>query len=291
MTRPGTVDRRRPASPASRNLDPRTVDGFGVEWTLFDQGGLTETERAAQFDLYFENFPWKDLPSGAQGFDLGCGSGRWARLAAPRVGRLWCIDPSAAALASARRNLHGVPNCEFAEASVDEMPLADDSMDFGYSLGVLHHVPDPAAGLASCVRKLKRSAPFALYLYYAFDNRPAWFRALWRASDVLRRLIVRLPSRHRHLATTPIALAVYYPLARTAALLERLGLDVDAFPLAGYRHRAFYSMRTDALDRFGTPLEHRFTRAEIRRMMEDAGLERIRFAEGIPYWRAVGYRA
>ncbi|MBZ0266513.1 class I SAM-dependent methyltransferase [bacterium] len=290
MTGSQVAEERSAPIATAPNIDPKTVEGFGDEWDLFDQTALTEQERADQFDAYFENFPWKSLPTGAVGFDLGCGSGRWAKMVAPRVGTLWCIDASPVALESAKRNLYGLDNCEFAHASVDAIPLPDDSMDFGYSLGVLHHIPDTAAGLKSCVRKLKPGAPFALYIYYAFDNRPSWFRPLWQVSDLLRRMICRMPNRWRHVATDPIAVAVYWPLARTAAWLERRGLDVDAFPLAGYRHRAFYSMRTDALDRLGTRLEQRFTREQIRQMMDDAGLERIRFASGIPYWCAMGYR-
>ena len=60
-------------------------------------------------------------------------------------------------------------------------------------------------------------------------------------------------------------------------------------PLAAYRDRSLYSMRTDALDRFGTKLEKRFTRDQIRAMMEGAGLESITFSDN-PYWCAVGYR-
>ncbi len=210
---------------------------------------------------------------------------------APRVGRLVCVDPGEGTLAAARRNLADVPNCEFHLASVSDLPFEDGSMDMGYSLGVLHHIPDTAAGLRACVRKLKPGAPFALYIYYAFDNRPPLFRAIWRTADLGRRLISRLPFPLRYAVTQPIALFVYWPLARTALLLEKLGLEVPSFPLYGYRHRSFYSMRTDALDRFGTRLERRFTRAEIRRMMEDAGLERIRFSDGIPHWCAHGFRA
>ena len=77
---------------------------------------------------------------------------------------------------------------------------------------------------------------------------------------------------------------------KTALALERAGFSVANFPLSAYRHRSFYAMRTDALDRFGTRLERRFTRREIAGMMERAGLERIVFASGIPYWTAVGYR-
>src|SRR6185312_11050063 len=117
------------------------------------------------------------------------------------------------------------------------------SMDFGYSLGVLHHMPDPEAGLAACVAKLKRGAPMLVYLYYAFDNRPAWFRALWRASDLARRGISRLPYPLRTAISLALAMLVYFPLARGAALAERRGWAVDGLPLAAYRHRSFYTMR------------------------------------------------
>jgi hypothetical protein len=50
-------------------------------------------------------------------------------------------------------------------------------------------------------------------------------------------------------------------------------------------------MRTDALDRFGTRLEQRFTRDQIRAMMTAAGLIRIRFGDAIPYWTAVGFKS
>ena len=68
-----------------------------------------------------------------------------------------------------------------------------------------------------------------------------------------------------------------------------MGGKVADVPLSAYRNRSFYSMRTDALDRFGTRAEKRFTREQIRSMMESAGLERIAFSE-VPHWCAVGYR-
>jgi ubiquinone/menaquinone biosynthesis C-methylase UbiE len=274
----------------SANVDASTVAGFGDEWTRFDQTGLSAGELAELFDKYFHLVRWDDLPAGAQAFDLGCGSGRWARGVAPRVGRLHLIDASADALAVARRNLRDQQNCEFHHASVDAMPIPEGSMDFGYSLGVLHHVPDTRAGLRACVTRLKPGAPFVVYLYYAFDNRPAWFRALWKVSDTLRLGIARMPMPARYAISQVIAGAVYWPLARTAAVVERAGVDVAAFPLSFYRDRSFYTMRTDALDRFGTRLEQRFTRAGMQSLMEDAGLERIRFSEHAPFWCAIGHR-
>ncbi len=270
------------------NVDKTVVAGFGDEWTRFDQSELSPVEHGKMFENYFSIFPWESLPENASGFDLGCGSGRWAVMAAPRVGKLHLIDPSDA-LEVAKRNLRGVNNCEFHRATVEEIPLADNSQDFGYSLGVLHHIPDTEAGLQACVNKLKPGAPFLLYLYYRFDNRPAWFRAVWKASDVVRRAVSKLPHGLRFAASQVLAAAVYFPLARTSKVLEKTGMNVEKIPLSQYRNNSFYTMRTDALDRFGTSLEKRFTKAEIRTMMENCGLENISFSTQ-SFWTAVGYK-
>ena len=268
------------------NIDEKVVAGFGDEWTRVDQSRLNAAEHQRLFDAYFEQFPWESLPKDAVGFDLGCGSGRWAKLVAPRVGKLHLIDPSDA-IEVAKRNLAGFANCEFHRAGVDDLPLADGSCDFGYSLGVLHHVPDTEDGLRKCVAKLKPRAPFLLYLYYAFDNRPAWFRALWELTDAFRRFVSSLPYGLRYFISQLVALAVYFPLARFASLAEKIGINTHNFPLSQYRDKSFYTMRTDALDRFGTRLEKRFTKNEIEEMMSRCGLENIRFAK-FPYWTAVG---
>jgi SAM-dependent methyltransferase len=273
------------------NVDAEVVADFGREWQAFDQQKLVGDQLLSAFDDYFHIFPFDRLAPGAIGFDMGCGSGRWAKLMAPRVGRLRCIDPSALALEQARRNLIAQPNCEFECAAVSDTDLPPGSQDFGYCLGVLHHIPDTKAGLASCVSKLKPGAPFLVYLYYRFDNRPSWFKTLWIASDWLRRGICRLPFPIKLLVSQLIAAVVYWPLARLARLCERFGADVSNFPLAYYRTRPFYSLRTDALDRFGTKLERRFTRAEIQAMMEECGLESVGFSERTPHWVAVGFKA
>lgn len=273
------------------NIDRETVQGFGQEWAAFDQTALTPGEHRRLFDGYFGIFPFDALPEGAEGFDLGCGSGRWAALVADRVGILHCIDPASDALEVARRRLEGHPSVRFHHASVDTMPLADASQDFGYSLGVLHHIPDTQAALHACTRKLKQGAPFLLYLYYRFDNRPTWFRAAWRSSEMFRGAISRAPFPLRKAVTNAIAASVYWPLARFARLLEKRGRSVSNLPLSAYRWRSFYSMRTDALDRFGTRLEQRFTRDEIEAMMKAAGLTDIRFSVDEPYWVACGRKA
>jgi hypothetical protein len=157
-------------------------------------------------------------------------------------------------------------------------------------LGVLHHVPDTAAGIEACVRKLKPGAPFLLYLYYDFEGRPLWFRLLWKGTDLARRRISRLPHRTKVAITTAIAALVYLPAARLAKALDRAGRSSAGMPLAYYKDLSFYTMRTDALDRFGTRLEQRFSRRQIDEMMRAAGLVDVTFSESMPFWCAAGYR-
>jgi len=270
------------------NIDPKTVSSFGDEWARFDQEALGDAEHAFLFDTYFHIFPWETLPEDAVGFDMGCGSGRWAMMVAPKVGTLTCIDPSPEALTVAKKKLAQSSNTVFVNAGVSDQPLPPDSQDFGYSLGVLHHIPDTAAALRDCVRMIKPGAPFLLYLYYRFDNRPLWYRLIWQVSDILRRGICRLPAGLKSIVTDAIAALIYFPVARLALQGERWGLNVERWLLSSYRSTSFYTMRTDSRDRFGTPLEQRFTRSEIMKMMQDAGLENIRFSDRFPFWCAVG---
>jgi ubiquinone/menaquinone biosynthesis C-methylase UbiE len=275
------------------NVDPAVAKGFGQEWTAFQQreDEISQEEREAIFQGYFRIFPWAQLPPLASGIDVGCGSGRWAALVAPRVTRLHALDASAEALAVARKNLARFDNVTFHLASAGAIPLPDHSLEFGYSLGVLHHVPDTEQALREVARVLKAGAPFLVYLYYALDNRPAWYRWTWRASDSVRRMISRLPHPARYVLSQLIAAIIYWPLARASSLVEKMRGRVAAIPLAWYRDKTFYVMRTDAYDRFCTRLEKRFTRAEIAAMLARAGFRNVQFSETEPYWCAIGFKA
>src|SRR5271167_3353245 len=202
------------------NVDTKVTDGFGEEWSTFTQGSsdLDAEERQRLFDEYFRIFPWHQLSANAEGLDAGCGTGRWATLVAKRAGHIHLLDASAEALSVAKRNLAGVGNVTFHLASVSEIPLTNRSLDFAYSLGVLHHVPDTVGALRSIASKLKPGSPFLLYLYYALDNRPIWFGAVWKLTIAARLLISRFPARLKLAASQFIAAIVYWPLARLSTV-------------------------------------------------------------------------
>lgn len=273
----------------TNNIDAKVVEEFGKEWKRFNHKGIDNADLDSSFKDYFDIFPLDILGEG-EGFDMGCGSGRWAKFVAPHVKFLHCIDPSSEALEQAKSNLNQFSNCDFECSSVDVCSLQNSSQDFGYSLGVLHHIPDTLEALRSCSFKLKPGAPFLLYLYYRFDNKPKWYAFVWRLSDLLRQVIAILPYPIKFFTSQVIAFTIYFPLAKIARALELLGLNVSNIPLSEYRSKSLYMMRTDALDRFGTRLEQRFTKTEITKMLADTGFENITFSDRAPFWVSLAYK-
>ncbi len=272
------------------NLDKNVIEDFGKEWKEYNQINLNYEELEEIFNKYFEIFPFEMINKNSEGFDMGCGSGRWAKFISPKVKKLNCIEPSQDALKIAKINLAKFKNCKFENKDVMSNSIKNSSQDFGYSLGVLHHIPNTFLGLENCVKKLKKGAPFLLYLYYRFDNRPLWFKFVWKISNYLRKIISKLPFGLKVFITNNIALVIYLPLARFSLVLEKFNIDVSNIPISSYRNKSFYTMKTDSLDRFGTRLESRFTKLEIKQMMINAGLTSIKFSNNQPYWVAVGHK-
>ena len=204
-----------------KNIDQKTVSSFGDEWSRFDQRKLSHDEGNKIFEEYFAVFPWDKIDENSVGFDMGCGTGRWAKYILPKVKHLHCIDPSSA-IEIAKKNLAEFINVSFLKNTVDDSGLDLNSQDFGYSLGVLHHIPDTRKAISSCVGLLKPKSPLLVYLYYSFDNRPLWFRLIWKISDIIRRVIFRFPPFLKHTVTDLIAVFVYFPLSVVSKLLYKL---------------------------------------------------------------------
>ena len=269
------------------NIDPETVASFGDEWTKFDRFSETEIQRIG--DEYFDVVSPAMLPSDATALDLGCGGGRWSRYVASRCAFVEAIDPSDAVLA-AHSLTRDLGNVRVTQASVDTIPFPDDSFDFILCLGALHHIPDSAAALATAVRKLRPGGWMLLYIYYALENRGPGYRLLFGTADLLRRVVSRLPGPLKRLSCDVLAVALYLPLIALAGTVGTLlgKRAAEGIPLSYYSGKSWRVIRNDALDRFGTPLEQRFTRAQIAEMMTQGGLEDLHFSDRMPMWHVVG---
>jgi ubiquinone/menaquinone biosynthesis C-methylase UbiE len=270
------------------NIDMVTVDSFGDEWQAFH--GFEEQEIQKLGDEYFDIITPEMLNASTAVLEVGCGSGRFLKYVSEKAGLVVGVDPSHAIYAADK--LVGVKeNVLLVKASAGDLPFQDEAFDFVYSIGVLHHIPDTFKALQACVDKVKKGGYFFTYLYYDLDNRGFLFRSLFNASTLLRKGISKLPGKPKRFVCDLLAVTLYLPFVGLSRFLRRVGVKEQIrkkIPLFGYENKSFYIIRNDSLDRFGTPLEQRFTRNQIQEMMERAGLENIVFSNNIPYWHAVG---
>lgn len=271
------------------NLETKTVESFGQEWTKFDQ--FEEAELAAIGDDYFDIVPPSILDtSKTLALDMGCGSGRWSKYLSPRVKAIEAIDPSDSVI-GAKQYLKSETNVRVTQASANNIPFDDESFDFVFSLGVLHHMPDTLNGLQQCITKVKPKGHLLIYLYYALDNRGIFYKTLFNISTSFRKVISGLPKSLKHFCCDFIGYFIYWPLSRFAGLLKAIHLPFwTVIPLAYYHDKSIHILRNDALDRFGTPLEKRFSRAEITSMLQDSGMINIEFSEKAPYWHVLSQK-
>jgi ubiquinone/menaquinone biosynthesis C-methylase UbiE len=270
-----------------KNIDKKVVDEFGKEWLKFNEFSEGNIRLAAEeyFDIIDETIVNKHTYA----LDIGCGSGRWTKYLSSKAGFIESIDPSDAIFA-ADKLLNDVENVRLTKASVDTLPFADESFDFAMSVGVLHHVPDTQQALKDCVKKVKKGGYFYVYLYYNLDKRGWWFTSLFKLSDIVRSIVSKLPGKLKKLVCDALAVIVYVPLVFSVKLFEFLGFSrlASQMPLSAYKNKSFFIMRNDALDRFGTRLEQRFSKKEVIEMMENAGLAKIVISPGVPFYHAIG---
>ena len=270
-----------------KNIDKKVVYEFGEEWLKFND--FDEINIKLSGDKYFDIIDETVVNKQTYVLDIGCGTGRWTKYLSSKAAFIEAVDPSDAIFA-ADRLLRNVKNVRLTKASIETLPFPDETFDFAMSVGVLHHIPDTQQAMNDCVKKVKKGGYFYVYLYYNLDKRGWWFTALFKLSDLLRSIVSRLPGKLKMFVCDVLAIIVYLPLVLWVRLLVLLGFSKLAshMPLSAYKNISFFIMRNDALDRFGTRLEQRFSKKEVIKMMENAGLTKIIISPGSPYYHAIG---
>lgn len=267
-------------------LGKQVIKDFGDEWSKFSEFSEEEIESigAEYFDLLSE---FKIDLTGKLVLDAGCGSGRWSKaLLKFNPKYIVAMDPSSAVFV-AKKNLSEFDNCSVIKSDIAHVPLDNESVDFIMSIGVLHHIPDMKEALKMLTSKLKSDGILYGYMYYGFDNKGFVFKTLFRLSNFFRIIISNLPGFLKRVICELIAFFVYLPLSQISRLFKVNDRLFRNFPLSYYHNKSYMIMRNDALDRFGTRLEQRFTKNEIQRLLEEQSYKNIRFSKNAPYWHFV----
>lgn len=179
-------------------LKTETAARFSGEWTRW-----TELR-----DYYEKQFLGWVAPigradfAGSVVFEGGCGKGRHTEIVA-RFGAkdIVSVDLGESAFVAFRNTRH-LPNAHIVLGDLTDPPVRP-LFDLAFSVGVLHHMPDPAAGAASVATVLREGGRFVYWLYGLENNE--W---ITRFVDPVRRSITsKIPYRAlRVLSVVPAAL-------------------------------------------------------------------------------------
>jgi SAM-dependent methyltransferase/uncharacterized protein YbaR (Trm112 family) len=255
-------------------VDPRrvaTAESFGYEWTRFSEMRL-EWER--NFLDYLAPHPPEWL-RGKLALDAGCGSGRHAFYAAQFGAEVWAVDLGPA-VEVARRNNAGSDRVRVVQADLHNLPFATESFDLIYSIGVLHHLPDPEMVFRNLLRYVKPGGWIHVYLYWQPEGQPVK-RALLSLVTTIRRLTTWIPHALLYYLSFPAAMIAIALFVWPYRLLRAFGLRrlADKLPMKQYALYPFRVCVNDQFDRFSAPIEFRYTCADVMAWFERAGLEEI----------------
>lgn len=245
----------------------RTVISYSYQWRKF-RDMFSEWERVFQ-DAIRPVEPSFFL--GKLGLDAGCGFGRSLYYAASYGAEMIGVDLSEAVEAASENTRH-LPGVHVIQADLYCLPLKEGTLDFAYSIGVLHHLPDPKHGFFALTKLLKPEAPIFIWVYARGRGRQIPFLTMMRV--VSTRLPLRLLDPLCFLAAAVqwcVWVVPYRFLSRfrcTQALVQRL-------PFTLYANYPFRVLHTDWVDGLSVPLVHYHRREEVIDWLREAGLERI----------------
>jgi len=251
------------------NAENQTVSAFGEQWDLFEcRDGF-----AASRELFFSFFPVlqpADFPGRAV-LDAGCGNGRWLRRVAEMGGRRVIGLDYSCSVYNSWINTRHLPNVTVVRGSILRPPLRPSVFDLVLSMGVIHHLDDPARGMRELGKLLRPQGKVAVWLYGREGN-----ELYLSLAGPLRRLCPHMPTKLLLLLSRLLAVPVWTH-AHTANRWWGVRRDgTFRLPMAGYfdllGKLTFRDVVNTVYDQLTPQLARYYRRDEVDALFADAGL-------------------
>ena len=155
----------------------------------------------------------------------GCGMGRHAVIASEFGAKTVIGLDLGDAVDAAFQNTRHLPEISIVQGDIYYPPLKDGAFDAAYSLGVLHHLPDPGRGFRALVPKVKRDGWFQVWVYGREGN--GW---IIYVINPIRAVTSRIPLGLLKILSWTVAVPLLV-IARTLYQIPSLG---DRLPYSPY---------------------------------------------------------
>ena len=251
---------------------------FGWQWARFRHtqidafNGTDESARRFRAETGWQ-------PSELQGLmalDAGCGAGRFSAVTCEWGARVLAVDLTSGAVEACARNMHELAyDVDVVQASLYRLPFRPNTFDRVFSLGVLHHTPDPNRAMRTLPLLLKPGGELA---YWIYEKR--WTRFLM-LRNYLRWITRRLPLKATY-ALTGALVSFFFPLTLALSRVPHLRRALPLLPIASRHGRGSLSLRQqwewtllDTFDSYSPIYEFPQSEVHVRAALLAAGLEEV----------------
>jgi SAM-dependent methyltransferase len=271
------------------------ADSFGPQWRTFARSQL-DTDRTRESAIRFDSeIGWQieDL-RGKSVVEFGSGAGRFVDVVSRRGAGLVIGLDATDAVDAAQESLGDRDNVLFVQGDIFRAPLRAGAFDFGYSIGVLHHTPDPEESFRILTRMLRPGGRVGLSLYeislYARPNRNSlkvatmdllWSLNLWRC-ELFRAVTTRVPQSW-FLAYCKSVVPVLHYLNKIPVLRYLRYL----LPSTCYRHLPVIWSMVDTHDTYATKIVHQYRGKDVFQWFLREGLGDIILRNSRAGWVSV----
>jgi SAM-dependent methyltransferase/uncharacterized protein YbaR (Trm112 family) len=251
------------------HVEARTAAAFGYEWTQYSD--LADRYRQQFLDWIAPVTP--DFFHGRTVLEGGCGKGRHTALAAEFGARAVVSMDLSDAVDAAFANTRHLANVHIVQADMNQPPV-QRVFDYAFSVGVLHHLPDPERGFRALVSRLVPGGAISAWVYGREGN--GWIVHV--VSPIRERVTSRMPHKMLDLIAGPLALVLFgatrlvYRPARNTTLARVLPYEPYLSYISDFPYR---EQRSIVFDHLVAPVAFYLTRQEFEAWFGRAGLQQI----------------
>ena len=264
-------------------VEKRTAEAFGYEWTHY-------AELAQRYRQQFLDWLRPVTPEFFRGrvvLEGGCGKGRHTALAAEFGARAIVAIDLSDAVDAAFANTRKLENVHIVQGDLNRPPVKR-AFDFAFSIGVLHHLPDPERGFHALVSRLKPGGAIATWVYGREGNGWIVHVVTPMREHVTSHLPHALLDGLSALITVPLFAAtklLYRPL-RGTALKRALPYEPYLSYISDFPYR---EQRSIVFDHLVAPVASYLRRDEFAAWYQRAGLQEVSIEHhNANSWRGFG---
>ena len=260
-----------------------TAKNFGAQWLVFDE---VEGHHEAQFRDWIAPVT-PEFVRGRTVVEGGCGKGRHTRAIAEWGARDVIGVDLSDAVEAAYRNTRDLENAHIIQADIYRLPLRA-TFDYAFSVGVLHHLPDPRAGFAELVRHVRQGGAISAWVYGRENN--GWIVHL--INPLRNHFTSKLPTRMLYFLSYFPSLLLYALLKMVYAPLGGTKLGQHLFYADYMRYISrfpFREVHTIVFDHLTAPTAFYISRDEFDEWFRAAQAEGVEIAwHNRNSWRGFG---